>query len=111
MFSARISTDNHVLKSQELSLSPLMVPLENSLKYVCQIKQKKEKNETAFTYLTRHKEALFECLLGEKVYLYDDTIQSMLLAQTTTHLKVLPARFTVEFKDEFANISLLLDDK
>ena len=110
VFSARISTDNHLLRTQEFSISPLMVPLHVKGESLCTLTVKREKDESTKAYLFRNENELFECFLKENVHVYDDVFQSRYLAQTTTHIKVLPVRFTVEFKDEFANISLLSSD-
>lgn len=88
-----------------------MVPLSVKEKYLCSLEAKKEKNETTQDYLIKHQNALFECLLKENVQVFDDVSQTRYLAQTKTHIKVLPVRFTVDFKDEFANITLLSTDE
>jgi hypothetical protein len=77
---------------------------------LCTLAEKKAKGESTQEYLMRHQNELFECFLKESVYVFDDVSQSRYLAQATTHMKVLPVRFTVDFKDEFANITLLSSD-
>lgn len=109
-YSAKVSTKNNIITYQEFSLSPLMVQegfWKNPQKTFCKIHQKKLDNQTTYDYLLSVNSALLECFTTKdvKVYGYDDYKQKLM--DTNTIFFIHPIRFTVDFKEDFANIYLL----
>lgn len=107
---AKITTKNSVVVRQEFSVSPIMNKeklTNNTKQFLCTIKQKKTNNQTSYDYLQKAQSQLFECFLGQnlKVYGYDDYKQKLM--DTSTIFFIHPIRFTVDFKEDFANIYLL----
>lgn len=109
-YSAKITTHNHIVTHQEFSLSPLMIQKnswDNTQKSFCKINKKKLESETAYNYLLASNSSLLECFLGKEIRVYGYDNYKQKLADTNTHFFIRPIRFTVDFKEDFANIYLL----
>ena len=87
-----------------------MVPIEKKGALLCHINEKKAKKQSTYEYLGKNKEALLECFAKKNVQVYDVTREKSFQANSNTEVIIAPIRFTVDFKDEFANIYLLLRD-
>jgi predicted transglutaminase-like cysteine proteinase len=107
-FSYKITTQNQIMTSEERNISPSMVYKKNEKReFLCKIKAVKTTEETPQDFLNAHYEKLLECFYvsNSRVNSYSDFELKGMLEQS--ELTILPIKFTVDFKDEFANIYLL----
>ncbi|MBE0492564.1 MAG: hypothetical protein IBX44_10010 [Sulfurospirillum sp.] len=107
-FSYQITTTNQIMTSEERNISPAMMQ-QNSLKqyYLCKIPNTKKPLQTSLDFLNNTYETLLECFYPEKSRIaFYSQIQTQGMLEEN-ELTILPQRFTVDFKDEFAIINTL----
>lgn len=109
IFSAHISTTNHVLTYQDFFVSPSMQTEQKNAKksYICTINEKKSQNQSQYNYLLKYKEKLLECFFGQQAKVYDTSITTMLKARTNTQLFITPIRFRAIFGEKSCKIFTL----
>lgn len=80
---------------------------KGNYEYVCTISQKKPQNQTTLKYLEENFNSLIECFYGSSSRVLAQGKMTENSIKDEVQLTVGPLRFTVDFKDESANISLL----
>lgn len=93
IFSAQISTINHVLTYEDMSISKTMLKSTQDDIYLCTIDKKKPKSQTQYDYLLNHKDKLFECFLGQSIKVYDYSLYENTKSNLNTQLFLNPVRF------------------
>lgn len=93
---------------EERNISPLMTDTNAfSAKYLCQVQIKKDKFQSSKHYLNTHFARILECFYPFSSKVTNQTLIELQGIKETSELIISPLRFTVEFNDQFANISLL----
>ncbi len=107
-FSYKITTQNHIITSEERNISPVMMVDKNVQKeFLCRLVNIKTKEQTSQDFLNEKYEDLLECFYpsNSRIAFYSNIELKGVLEEN--ELTILPTKFTVDFKDEFANIYLL----
>jgi len=106
-FSYRSVTSKKVLIYEQKNIAPLSVPYVGKISSTCRVKVSKKKYNSILTRLNKNFFKILPCFYG---------VGSQVTSQTTTTLKdvddvveliIIPTRFIVDFKDDFASISIL----
>lgn len=107
-FSYRGVNENQQIVYEEKFISPHMDYTKKlQPEFLCQIDIKKEKYQSTYNYLSENFDKLFECF-----YPMSTRVNNIGYIETKgilerVEITILPTQFTVDFKDEFANISVL----
>lgn len=80
---------------------------EKTQREVCQIPVSAPLHVSTYAFLQGQKERLLECFLSQDVLVYDTAEHTLNLGLSQTEMRILPVRFTVEFKDDFVTLYLL----
>jgi len=107
VFSAKAISRNHTLFYDEIRLSPLMQEREKTSHQLCILPRLEPLHVSTQAFLKSQEERLLECLLAQGVLVHDWQEHTTNLGASQTQLRVLPVRFTVEFKDDFVTLYLL----
>lgn len=99
IFSAHISTTNHIVTYQKISISPSMSTAISKKEegYICTIDKKREKYQKEYDYLLNSKDELFDCFLSQKVKVYENSVISQMKANTNTQIFLTPIYFRAIF--------------
>lgn len=99
IFSAHISTTNHIVTYEKISISPTMHTTKNTKKpkYICTIDKKLAKYQKEYDYLLDTKEKLFDCFLSQEVKVYENSILSQNYADANTQIFITPIYFRAVF--------------
>ncbi len=109
IFSAHISTENHLLTYQDFSISPVMRELNDKEEaYLCTI-NKPKKHKRDYEYLLEHKEELLECFYAKKVKVYGSSITRMMKSNSNTQIFIIPTSFRSIFDKKKCKIYELRD--
>ncbi len=93
IYSAHLSTENHILKYQKFSISPVMTKMENASKdYLCTIDEP-IKDMSQYDYLLEHKDKLLECFILKKIKIRNNTTSTLKNIESNTQLFISPTRF------------------
>lgn len=107
-FSYKVTTQNHIMTSEERNISPVMLYDRGLQKvFLCKIQNTKLAYQTKQEFLNASFDMLLDCFYvsNSRVAFYSDVETKGILEEN--ELTILPTKFTVDFKDEFANIYLL----
>lgn len=99
IFSAHISTTNHIVTYQKISISPSMSSAISKKEgsYICTIDKKRAKYQKEYNYLLSSKDELFDCFLSQKVKVYENSLISQMRANTNTQIFIIPIYFRAIF--------------
>lgn len=106
-FSYRSVTLNHALIYEEKNISPLTIPFNGKKSSTCRVKIK---NSTHFSTLKQLNDNFFKILpcfyrsASKVTSQSQNTLDGM---RDEVELIIVPTRFIVDFKDDFANIIIL----
>jgi hypothetical protein len=96
------------MTNEERNISPLMVYDENSKReFLCKIYKKKSLKDSTHSYLISNYEELLDCFYSSNSRLTSNLQSELKGMLAQSELTILPVKFTVDFKDDFANIYLL----
>lgn len=106
-FSYRSVTHNKALIYEEKNISPLSIPFEGDSTSTCRVKVESKNCNSKLECLNRNFYKILPCFykVASKV-----TAQSQVSLNNTKddiELIITPTRFIVDFKDDFANITVL----
>jgi hypothetical protein len=106
-FSYKITTQKNMATSQQRNISPVMVYKKDEVKkFLCRFFAKKSKGQSTYSFLKQHTSKLIDCFYNTDVKVISFTKSSLRSIQDSNELIIIPVKFTVDFKDEFANIYL-----
>jgi len=105
-FSYRIATDNKQLVFEERNISPQMQSVDaDKYKFFCKVNVKKEQYESTQHYLNKNFDKLLDCFYPMSTKVTNYTLVEMRGIIERTVFTIIPTKFTVDFKDDFANIN------
>lgn len=110
IFSAHISTINHVVTYQKISISPSMssmISKKEEGSYICTLKRKKDKFQQDYEYILNIKDKLFDCFLTQKVKVYENSLFSTTKIDATTQIFITPIYFRAIFTKDNCKIYLI----
>ena len=107
-FSYKVATENKILVYEERNISPFMQDSEVSeYKSLCRIDAIKEEHQSTEKFLNQHFAKLLTCFYPMSTQVINKTLVELKGMDESSVLTITPTRFTVDFKDEFANINIL----
>ena len=107
-FSYKIATQNKTIVYEERNISPSMqLSFNDEYNFLCKIKTTKKKFQSTKHFLDEHFDKLLTCFYPMSTQVFDKTLVELKGVDENSVLVVIPIKFTVDFKDEFANISVL----
>ncbi len=106
-FSYRSVTSNSALIFEQKNISPLSIPYIGKKSFTCKVKISSEKYSSKLDKLNKNFYKILPCFyrVGAKVTSQSETTLKNI--KDTIELIIVPTRFIVDFKDDFANISVL----
>ena len=107
-FSYKIATDNKIIVYEEKNISPQMQRVDTK-KYThfCQIDILKKKYQSTQHYLNENFDKLLTCFYPMSTKVVNHTLIETKGVIERTVLTIIPTKFTVDFKDDFANIKTI----
>jgi len=107
-FSYKIVTENRVIVYEERNISPHMIETENRKKtFLCKVNIKRKKYQSTKHYLNKNFNKILPCFYPMGTKIVNKTLVEMKGIFERTEMIIIPTKFTVDFNDQFANISLL----
>ncbi len=94
IYSAQISTQNHITTYQNIFISPAMT--KNSYKnesFICSIEKNANISINTYDFLLLNKDKLFDCFASSNVKVYEDSIFYIQKQNTNTQLFFTPIKF------------------
>ncbi len=108
IYSAHISTENHILSYQDFNISPIMTKQEHKKEiFSCTLNEPKPKKQSEYDYLLNHKEKLFDCFFSQKTRVNDSLITTLKGSHSNTQLFIVPLRFKPVFYKQKCEIYVL----
>jgi len=93
---------------EERNISPQMQEVDkNDYKSLCQLDAKKNKYQSTEHFLNENFDSLLECFYPMSTKVVNHTLIEMKGVIERTVLTITPTKFTVDFKDDFANIKTI----
>ncbi|HIP53921.1 MAG TPA: hypothetical protein EYH11_00400 [Sulfurimonas autotrophica] len=107
-FSYKVAIDNKVIVYEERNISPLMQSADmKEYKYLCQLNIKKKQYQSTEHFLNENFERVLECFYHMNTKVVNHTLVETKGVIERTVLTIIPTKFTVDFKDDFANIKTI----
>ena len=107
-FSYKIATDNKVIVYEERNISPLMQIVDTKeYKLLCRLDISKKQYQSTEHFLNENFNKLLTCFYPMSTQIVNHTLVETKGVIERTVLIIIPTRFTVEFKDQFANIKTI----
>lgn len=76
-------------------------------KFLCKIDTSKKENQSTIVFLNKYFDELLPCFYPMSTKVHNKTFVELKGMVERSILIVTPTKFTVDFKDEFANINVL----
>jgi len=104
-FSYKIVTQNKLVVFEERNISPQM-QIVDTKKYakLCHLNIAKKQYQSTQHFLNENFDKLLECFYPMKSIVVNHTLVELKGMIERTSLTITPTKFTVDFKDDFANI-------
>lgn len=107
-FSYKIATDNKLVVFEERNISPQMQAVDvTEYKILCQLNTKKKQYQSTSHYLNENFDDVLECFYPMSTKVVNYTLIETKGMIERTVLTIIPTKFTVDFKDDFANIKTI----
>lgn len=106
-FSYRSVTLNHALIYEEKNISPLTIPFSGKKTSACRVKIKKSTHISILKSLNDNFYKILPCFYSSVAKVTSQSKTTLKGSRDEVELIIVPTRFTVDFKDDFANISIL----
>ena len=103
-FSYKIATENKKIVFEERNISPQMQDNDTNYKLFCRINKKIKKFQSTKHYLNENFDELLKCFYSLNIKIVNYTLIETRGVLERTFVKIVPVKFTVEFKGDFANI-------
>ncbi len=106
-FSYRSVTLNHTLIYEEKNISSLTIPFDGKKTSTCRVKIKKPAYNSSLKYLNDNFYKILPCFYSSVVKITSQSQSTLNGIRDEVELVIVPTRFIVDFKDDFANITIL----
>ncbi len=106
-FSYRSVTRNHALVYEETNISPLTIPFDGKKSSTCRVKIKKSNYNSPLKCLNENFYKILPCFYSSSVKVTSQSQSTLHDITDEVELVIVPTRFIVDFKDDFANITIL----
>jgi len=107
-FSYKVVTQNKIIVYEEKNISPLMQDYKLSkFKSVCKINVTKKDHQSTIDFLNINFNNILICFYPMASQVINKTFVGLKALDERSVLTINPVKFTVDFKDEFANINIL----
>jgi len=107
-FSYKIVTQDKLVVFEERNISPQM-QIVDTKKYtkLCRLDIAKKQHQSTQHFLNESFDTLLECFYPMKSIVVNHTLVELNGMIERTALTIIPTKFTVDFKDDFANIKAI----
>jgi len=106
-FSYRSVTLNHALIYEEKNISPLTIPFNGKKTSTCRVKIKKPTYISSLKYLNNNFYKILPCFYSSIAKVTSQSQTTLDGVKDEVEFIIVPTRFIVDFKDDFANITIL----
>ena len=106
-FSYKIVTANSVVIYEEKNIAPVMLPYSGKNIFLCNVDLTNYNSTSKHLFLKTNFDKILPCFYKSKSHLIAWNENRQKVSYDRVELIVEPIRFTVDFKDEFATISLV----
>ncbi|MBL0687263.1 MAG: hypothetical protein JJV95_04175 [Sulfurospirillum sp.] len=107
-FSYKVATENRTVVYEERNISSLMQVVDvKKYKFLCQLDVSKKKYRSAEYFLNKNFDKLLECFYPMSTNVVNYTVIETKGIIEKTVLIIIPTKFIVEFKGQFANIKTI----
>jgi hypothetical protein len=106
-FSYRSVTSKKALIYEEKNIAPLSVPYVGKISSTCKVKISTKKYNSTLTRLNKNFFKILPCFYGIGSKITSQSETTLNSVDDIVELIIVPTRFIVDFKDDFANISIL----
>ena len=107
-FSYKIAIENKMIVYEERNISPLMqVVNTNEYKLLCRLDISKKQYQSTYDFLNENFNKLLPCFQPMSTKVINYTLVETKGMMERTVLIIVPTKFTVDFKDDFANIKTI----
>lgn len=104
-FSYKVVTQNKILVFEERNISPQMQTVDTKkYNHLCLLDITKEQYQSTQYFLNENFYRLLKCFYPMKSIVVNHTLVELKGMIERTSLIITPTKFTVDFKDDFANI-------
>lgn len=107
IFWASVNTTNFIVSFEQIVFSKAMtLTNKGKIRLLCQIDGTREEGASTLEFLNSRKDEIFYCFAREKVSVKSEFYRRNGSMRNTGVIKVAPVRFTIEFKQNSAIISV-----
>jgi len=106
-FSYRSVTHNHTLVYEEKNISPLTIPFNGKKSSTCRVQINKSGYNSSLKYLNDNFYKILPCFYASAAKVTSQSQTTLDGVRDEVELIIVPTRFIVDFKDDFANIIIL----
>ena len=106
-FSYRSVTHNHALIYEEKNISPLTIPFDGKKSSTCRVQIKKSNHNSSLKCLNNNFYKILPCFYSSSAKVTSQSQTTLDGVRDEVELVIVPTRFIVDFKDDFANITIL----
>jgi hypothetical protein len=107
-FSYKTAIDNKVIVYEERNISPQMQSVDvKEYKSLCQLNIKKKQYQSTEHFLNENFDRVLECFYSMSTKVVNHTLVETKGVIERTVLIIIPTKFIVDFKDDFANIKTI----
>ena len=107
-FSYKTAIDNKVIAYEERNISPQMQSVDlKEYKFLCRLNIKKKQYQSTEHFLNENFDRVLECFYSMSTKVVNHTLIETKGVIERTVLTIIPTKFTVDFKDDFANINTI----
>ncbi len=85
----------------------MLVSSPDKYKLLCKINTPKKKHQSTSHFLNEQFDQLLTCFYPMSTQVFNKTLVELKGVDESIILTIIPTKFTVDFKDEFANINVL----
>ena len=106
-FSYRSVTSKKALICEQKNIAPLVVPYSGKIASACKVKVSKKRYNSTLTRLNKNFFKILPCFYGVGSQITSQSTSALKDVDDVVELIIVPTRFIVDFKDDFANITIL----
>jgi len=107
-FSYRSVTLDKALIYEEKNIAPLVVPFTGKVASKCKVLVSSKKYDSKLTRLNKNFFKILPCFYKVGSKITSQSTSTLHSIKDEVELIIVPTRFIVDFKDDFANISILM---
>lgn len=110
-FSYKSVTSNNALVYEQKNISPLVIPFTGSKSSTCKIKIVVKPHQSNLQLLNDNFDKILPCFYKSDILLSSNSVVATNGTDDVVEIIIEPVRFIVDFKDDFANITILKKPK